>query len=378
MKNRRFVFGSTLISVIALILMIPWLLQAHREQQAVNALKSVGAVVEFDFQAKRSKKPKYVPEWLRSFAGDCLFSNVHNVRVFDTPVTDSNLLPLADFPDLRHVLVKGNGVTDHTAHLLSRVPTIESVTFWDTLVTGKGLAEMARCSHLQSLSLLGASVSDGCLQALTEYSRLEHVQVARSRISSHGLESISSIRSLRSIDLWEAGTIDDKGLEHICQLPNLESLQVINAPITDSGLRSCAKMKKLRILRINSPYITDEGLQELPKLSQLESVSFQDSGIQSPGIFSRLPRLTELDLSGSKVSDSTADSISGLVSIRSLFLQRTALTDSSIEVFSPLSSLKVLYVGPDITEHAVRHLHKSLSSCHISIVDRGGSVSFSL
>lgn len=153
---------------------------------------------------------------------------------------------------------------------------------------------------------------------------------------------------------------------------------MINAPITDSGLRSCANMKKLHILRINSQYITDEGLQELPKLSQLESVAFQDSGIQNPGIFSRLPRLTELDLSGSKVSDSTADSISGLVSVRSLSLQRTALTDSSMHVFSSLSSLKVLTVGPNVTENAVRQLHKSLSNCHISIVDGAGVVRFFL
>lgn len=166
MKRRRIVVASTLILVIALILVIPWLLQAYREQQAVNALRSVGAVVEFDFQAKRSEKPKYVPDWLRSFAGDCLFSSVHNVRAFDTPVTDANLLPLADLPDLRHVLVKGNGVTDQTAHLLSRVSTLESVTLWDTLVTGEGLAEMARCSHLQALSLLGRPSTTGAFRHL--------------------------------------------------------------------------------------------------------------------------------------------------------------------------------------------------------------------
>ena len=379
MKRRRLIISTSVISLIALLGVLAQGRRAFLENRAVEALRKSGATVTFDYESKGSEKPSVVRDWLKPLLGDGVFGDVNTVMfMYTSPATDANVAPLSDLPNLRFVLLSGVGVTNQTAKRLSRIATLEGVNFNNTSVTASGLREMSRCEQLQSLSLMGTTIDDECLQALMQWPNLKHLQVARGRISADGLESIGSMQTLRGIDLFEAGKVEDEGLAHLERLTELESLHVINAPITDSGLRSCAEWRSLRFLRINSPQITDEGIKHLQGLDQLEFVGFTHSAIEDPVTLAELPNLRDLDLSSSGISDAGVASLSKSNSITGLRLLWTELTDASMKHLASLRTLQRLEIGPHVTESSAQTLHDALPSCTIQLIDTNGGYGLTL
>ncbi len=361
------------IAFVAAMISLP---PCFREYQAVASLQKSGASVYFDYRSASDGKQRRAADKSRSPLRDCLFYDVDAVTfTYLAPATDNSVLPLADLPDLQELLLSGTGVTDVSAELLSRIPTLRSATFSDTSVTGAGLQQMSRCTRLRSISLSGSTINDAAMQGLKEWPALKHIQVVRANITNESLQSLGAIRTLRGIDLWEAGRIDDEGVSHLRSLTDLESLHILNAPITDKTLRICSSWKSLKFLRFNSPQITDEGMAALQGLTSLERVGLSCSSIQNLEVLAALPQLKTLELAETQISDASIEVLSRSPSIRSLSLQRTGLTDRSLEHLAALSTLRELTVGPNISESAARKLHEDLPECMIEGIDeRGGYI----
>ncbi len=108
------------------------------------------------------------------------------------------------------------------------------------------------------------------------------------------------------VSLWNAG-ITDTNLEHLSNLPNLESLDLSgNRELTDAGLGHLTGLTNLEQLNLyRCEKITDAGLEHLGNLTSLEKLNLgtclrlTDAGLE---YLRSLTNLEELYLTGTRVT----------------------------------------------------------------------------
>lgn len=346
----------------------------HRKKATVTSLKTAGATVLFDYEVKSLDTPEGAPKWLHSLLGDYLLAEVELVSfTLAAAASDNAVAPLSQLTELKHVGLAGPGVTDLSMTMLSKIQALESISLVNTSVTVSGLRELHNCPNVETLTLSGAGITDDVILGIEGWPSLKSIQIIRASISSDGLVPLTKCETLVAIDLWEAGQIDDSAMTILESLPGLESIHLVNAPISDKGMQSSSAWKSLRSLRINSQKITDVGLENIRHHPQLQTVGFQEASIENPAVLATLPQLREVDLSGTKLVDDSLQFIAQSNSIVSLSLHRTSLTDAGLLQLSSLGTLRDLTVGPNISEQAASSLQKTLPACKVQGIDQNGS-----
>ena len=59
--------------------------------------------------------------------------------------------------------------------------------------------------------------------------------------------------------------IDDKSLEHLTGVTQIQTLYLGDTPITDAGIESLKGLKDLKFLGLNRTFVTDDGIATLLK-----------------------------------------------------------------------------------------------------------------
>ena len=155
------------------------------------------------------------------------------------------------------------------------------------------------------------------------------------------------LRTLFGDDMFdtviEVVTYRDAALEHIGQLPGLQSLDFYcGADVTDKGLAHLRDVPRLRKLRFGPTYeITDAGLANLRFLKHLqrlemEFVPMTDARMQ---YLQGLTELEELSL-GPEVTDTGLSYLAGLSKLSSLSLGSNRITGSGLKQLKGLSQLR--------------------------------------
>lgn len=79
------------------------------------------------------------------------------------------------------------------------------------------------------------------------------------------LEYVKQVPSITSLGISPVCRIDDRGMTHVAEMTQLDSLSLNGLPITDAGLQ---KLHSLQNLKLFSAYVTDcseEGIDEFRK-----------------------------------------------------------------------------------------------------------------
>ena len=82
------------------------------------------------------------------------------------------------------------------------------------------------------------------------------------RYSNKALEYIKQIRTIRSLTIVPPTHIDDRGMAHIGEMTQLESLGINGLPITDAGLAQLHSLKNLQLLRAYVTNCTQDGIND--------------------------------------------------------------------------------------------------------------------
>ena len=207
-----------------------------------------------------------------------------------------------------------------------------------------------------------------------------------------------------------AGTaITDAGLEYLRKLPKLTEVTLNDTPIADAGLTKLANCKRLRTLNLRGTQVTPEAIaalrkalpelvveasppkinlspeQALVELKKLGGilVHYDDRQPGNPVImidatnhhgfqdewtryFAAFPRLRQVGLSGSQLSDAALDAFPDVANLESLFLTETKITDSGLAKLAGCKKLKHLNVeGTRVTSTGVASLRKALPQLEI-------------
>ena len=232
-----------------------------------------------------------------------------------------------------HVDLSGTAITDEDLSAMEFPDSIRSMSLRDTAITDKGVMELSRCPTLERLDLSNTQITDAVLETLTKLRHLWIVNIASPDVSPKvfgQMRSLSSdkippvdkrsfVRPLPRLPLEETPETDNEPLPGTERLSgyaaNVEyldgELQVCldfeNSAITDTDLESIPLPANVRCISLRGTAITDSGLKELLRAKNIEFLDISKTGVGENviEIANRLPRLIEIKLDSTDLSDST-------------------------------------------------------------------------
>ncbi len=159
------------------------------EQQAVEAVESVGGRVKLDADGQ-----------------------VVEVDVSRTPADDELL------------------------SLLSALPRLTLINCSETRIKGDGLASLNNLKQLKSLYLVGCDVNDRGGRNPESRVTLETLHVGRTQLTDEGLSGLRHLTKLRTLSLGHTA-VTDAGLIHLRSMHDLGTLILHHTKVTKGGVR---------------------------------------------------------------------------------------------------------------------------------------------
>jgi hypothetical protein len=227
--------------------------QARQQRQAVEAIRSMGGQVIYDF-AYYPPRRRRAPDWVIEIFGIDFCQDVVAVLASDdrTMFVDADVVRWREsfrrLPKLFDLDLSGTGITDVGLKCVEELPQLEKLYLADTKITDAGLASIEHLSHLNTLYLGHTSIGDA------------------------GLRHLGKLVHLRLLTL-ENTNVRGAGLEQLNRLPLLVCIELRETRITDSDLKHLKGMIALRELNLEGTDVTDAGVdylkEELPNLSEV-------------------------------------------------------------------------------------------------------------
>ncbi len=229
----------------------------------------------------------------------------------------------------------------------------------------KGLSRLAPDAlHTLRVSSLvrTADADQRVLEPISRLTDLEVLGLYKTGITARGMEKLKALRSLRALELQEEN-IAVSSLAVLKDLPALDYFDMVPGT-TDAGLKHVAQAKSLRWLRLRMGRIWGPGLAELSRLPRLERLSlWGTTGITDRHItyLEGLTQLKSLTLWGTStpLTDATLASISKLTHLEELYFIRieTRFTDAGVGHLTRLPNLRKLsFTFLQVGAEGMRHL----------------------
>jgi Leucine-rich repeat (LRR) protein len=118
--------------------------------------------------------------------------------------------------------------------------------------------------------------------------------------------------------------------------------------ITDSDLAELARLPNLTHLDLSLTRISDHGLEQLKDATASTELNLYSDELVTDAGLSALKgwkHLKRLSVRGTKITDTTLQHLSGITSLESLDAGYAQITDVGLELLTPLTNLKELAIG---------------------------------
>jgi hypothetical protein len=191
---------------------------------------------------------------------------------------------------------KAHGLNDATAHHLTKLPLLESLSADGAQLSDAGLRTLAGCRSLRSVSFFHLSfrregfTGEG-FDAWQNLPALEKLTVAGMSMGDAGFTAIAGIKTLQELRVWHTYRTEASN-EIIASLPRLTTLKLgqrlphDGAPValSDASLKTLATIQSLKTLEIGEARFSLEGLRALKALPALEKLKIEKAQIKEPDI----------------------------------------------------------------------------------------------
>ena len=167
--------------------------KARRQKETVEEIKKLGGRVWYDYQLGVSPIQRAQPsgsQWLRKLLGDDFFTNVVEVQLNDTQVTDAGLKHLKGLTQLQALLLNHTQVTDAGLEHLKRLTQLQGLSLNSTHVTDAGLENLKGLTQLQYLWLNNTHVTDAGLEHLTGLTQLQLLNLFSTQVTDQGAKTL--------------------------------------------------------------------------------------------------------------------------------------------------------------------------------------------
>jgi hypothetical protein len=202
------------------------------------------------------------------------------------------------------------------------------------------------CAHLslRELNLCGVT-RDGSpiFPQIAKLPILETLSIVEVPLTDDDLGTLSEARRLTSLELSRTG-IKGCGLQYLVKLP-LKRLVIRDQQLSYEGLQAIARMAELEELELCIPGIHLADMPTLASNNKLKSLTITDGhfSYREYGGLKFLmgaTNLTDLHLSGVSLNDRSLKSISTLSNLRNLTIEESVISEEGIEYLTKLEHLQ--------------------------------------
>ncbi len=247
-----------------------------------------------------------------------------DLNLSNIPLKNAELNFLHKMVGLQHLDLSRCELTDTSLcpiKILFYLQTLD-LGFNDEL-TDTGLVPLASLYSLQAIILIRTQITDEGLAAYAQKSKLEILSLNCCRqITDTGISSLICLNSLKSLDLGFCHQVTDASIDPLTQLPALEELNIIRTQISITPRQILARINfryKEKVtfddLRKCDPYFSSQAAIRLSLLSR-----HPYSEIDLRDLVHRFPNITEIDASGTSLTDMAFAELGRLTQVKNLNL----------------------------------------------------------
>ncbi len=233
-----------------------------------------------------------------------------------TSVTDESLAPLANLTDLEDLHLGSEHITDAGLVHIAGLTKIKRLDLGGTHVAGPGLKHVSGMKQLERIEFGFLGFTGEGLQYLADKPGIKELYLGWCGITDDGCAELKKLQQLKKLTMPKYGyqgndneqapwktlhpeKLTDRGMKHLGDLVNLESLELAGGGITDSGLEALSNLKKLQYLTFGAlPNVKGPGLEALKDLPELTDLTLERTGVDAEGLqhLNGLPKLGTLKL----------------------------------------------------------------------------------
>lgn len=219
---------------------------------------------------------------------------------------------------LRVLRLSATHMKDDDLKFVSKNPDLRNLVLNANPVSARGVAHLANLKQLESLDL------------------------ANTRCDAAAMRELRNLPNLKHLYLYNSPYIDDKALEVVATLSNLEQLAVDDTKVTGKGIACLRRLPKLWSLSLQKLGLTDSDITSLKNFPNLSIVKLAEDRITSDGVkeLSRIPRLVELDLEYNPVDDKAIPYLLKMANLERLNLGGSKMSAAGIRKLAAMPKLQ--------------------------------------
>jgi serine/threonine protein kinase/Leucine-rich repeat (LRR) protein len=249
-------------------------------------------------------------------------------------------------------------------------PQLTTVVLPSPNATANGVATLVKCRSLKLLNVSQVRLS-GHLDFVKQLPYLNYLFVAGCELVDDDLKALANIR-LSGLSINDNPKITSAGLEHLRERAALASLDVTRTNIRRKSASVIATFPKLAYLRAEAMDWTDDDISAFRSLTELQTLSLLDSPItdKSLEMLQGMQMLNTLVLNRTKITDVGLPKIAVAKQLKELHLRGTNTTTPNVKkLMEALPNCAVTFDYNPVTDRD-RHLAEWL-------IGKGGSVRLS-
>jgi len=128
--------------------------------------------------------------WMQALLVEDAPGNVVGVSLRNRQVSDADLAPLADLPDLIWLDLDGTPLSDQGLVHLAGLKKLRRLRLDETQITDAGLANVANLTQLETLNLYKTGVTDAGLVHLAGLTNLETLILQKTQVTEAGVAKL--------------------------------------------------------------------------------------------------------------------------------------------------------------------------------------------
>jgi internalin A len=252
---------------------------------------------------------------------------------------------------------------------------------WQDLGPAQGEIKIP-ADHFVQLSVGKAGSADLSFLEKLDPEAIDALILRDTDVSDEDLRFLAGLTNLQFLDL-EQTKITDACAPHFANLKNLMRINLGAFRVNEDGfgvgdqvLAVLGTLPKLDNIDLRLTKVTDAGMAELAKCQSLQSVSIAGTEVSDAGLvhLAKLKNLKSLSLGvydeGAKISDEGLKTIGQMSGLRWLGLSGTPITDAGLPYLSGLKNLESLQLDETkVTSAGLAHLKPLQSIVRLRLMD---------
>jgi internalin A len=252
---------------------------------------------------------------------------------------------------------------------------------WQDLGPAQGEIKIP-ADHFVQLSVGKAGSSDLSFLEKLDPESIDALILRDTDVTDEGLRFVSRLASLQFLDLQQT-KITDACAPHFANLKELVRIDLGAFDVHEDGfgvgdkvLGVLGTLPKLDNIGLRLTKVTDAGMAELAKCQSLQSVSVPGTVVSDAGLvhLAKLKNLKSLSLGvydeGAKITDEGLKTVGQMPGLRWLGLSGTPITDAGLPYLSGLKNLESLNLDETkVTSAGLAHLEPLQSILRLRLMD---------